>query len=334
MTMKKQMKRICTAVAGILSIGLVACGESDLVEIHERELDDAIATLDAPEASPANPVTDPLPTDEGDQQPNVEPGTEGASPDSAFALDLSEYDLVFSEEFSGDSIDATKWNTVFSWGADFVIYNQLQYYVDTLNDPGFGYEPFTLENGVLTISAIETPDDLRAAANEQPWLSGVLSSAGKFDLTYGYIEARVRVEQGLGLWPAFWLLSSDFGGLRPELFVMEYDGAKPDSVFHNYNYQDSNGDLRSVGQREITSDGFSSGFHTVGVRWSEQELLFYIDGTPSYRVVGEEVPAQAMHLIVNLAVGGIWTGAPDGTTPRPASIQVDYIRAYQPESGG
>jgi beta-glucanase (GH16 family) len=330
--MKKQMKRISTVIASVLCIGLVGCGESDLVEIHERELDDAIAALESPETSPANPVTDPEPTDVEGQQPNVDPGdvvTEGVSPDSSFSLDLSEYDLIFSEEFSSDSIDATKWNTVLSWGADFVIYNQLQYYVDSLNDPEFGYDPFTLDNGALTISAIETPENLRAAANEQAWLSGVLSSAGKFDLTYGYIEARVKVEQGLGLWPAFWLLSSDFGGLRPELFVMEYDGAKPDSVFHNYNYQDSNGDLRSVGQREVTSDGFSTGFHTVGVRWSEQELLFYIDGTPSYRVVGEEVPAQPMHLIINLAVGGIWPGAPDGTTPRPASMQIDYIRAYQ-----
>src|SRR5690349_20196445 len=35
-----------------------------------------------------------------------------------------------------------------------------------------------------------------------------------------------------------------------------------------------------------------------------------------------------MNMIVNLAVGGNWPGSPDGTTPWPAQMKIDYIRAY------
>jgi len=205
----------------------------------------------------------------------------------------------------------------------------MQYYVDTQNSPGFGYNPFSLDGEVLTITANETPDSLRSVANEQPWLSGVLTTAEKFDFTYGYIEASISVEPGRGLWPAFWMLSSDFDNIRPELFIMEYDGSRPDSIFHNYNYTDIDGSLRSPGQWEVSSTEFSEGFQKVGVSWEPEELLFYINDVPRYRIVGENVSQQNMYLIMSLAVGGIWPGAPDGTTPVPASIDVDYIRVYQ-----
>lgn len=299
--MKFKVVAVCALAAGV-----VACGESDLLNIHERELNDAIAALDEPDPVAANP-TDPL------------------------SIDLTEYNLVFSDEFRGDSIDASKWNTALTWGPDFVVYDQLQYYVDTLNAPDFGYDPFSFDGENLTITAIETPEGLRAEANEQAWLSGVLTTAGKYDLTYGFVEANVSFQQGRGIWPSFWLLSSELEGLRPELYVMEYDGSSPDSVFHNYNYLDADGDLRSPGQQETIRTGLSSGFHTFGIRWAPAELVFYIDRVPTYRIIGENVPNQDMFMILNLAMGGVWPGAPDGTTPRPASITFDYVRVFEPK---
>jgi len=148
-------------------------------------------------------------------------------------------------------------------------------------------------------------------------------------MTFGYVEARVDFPAGTGLWPAFWMLSSEFVGIKPQLFIAEVDGAEPASVFHNYNYHDAEGNLRSPGQWQVTHDDFSEGFHTVGVSWKAEELLFYIDGEARYRIIGENVSTQAMYLIANLAVGGIWTGAPDSTTTFPAELKIDYIRAYR-----
>jgi len=291
-------------ILAFASLTLVGCGESDLVELQERQL--SVARFEA-----ALPV----------------PG--GGDPETNQGIDLTDFNLVFSDEFTGDTLDASKWNTALTWGPDLVVYNQMQYYVDTQNSPDFGYNPFSLDGDVLTITATETPDALRSAANEQPWLSGAISSADKFDFTYGYIEASMSLQQGRGLWPAFWMLSSEFEGIRPELFIMEYDGSRPESIFHNYNYTDTDGSLRSPGQWEVSSADFSDGFQKVGVSWAPEELLFYINDEPRYRIVGDSVSQQDMYLILNLAVGGIWPGAPDGTTPVPSSIEIDYVRVYQ-----
>ena len=244
-------------------------------------------------------------------------------------VDTSEMELIFSDEFNDDAIDDAKWNTAQTWGPDLVINDELQYYVDTLSNTDTGFNPFSFDGESLTISAIETPENLQAAANNQPYLSGVLTTAGKFDMTFGYIEARIDFPIGTGLWPAFWMLSSEFEGLKPQLFIAEGDGAKPSSVFHNYNYHDADGNLRSPGQWQVTSEEFAEGFHTIGVSWKAEELLFYIDGEARYRIVGESVSTQAMYLITNLAVGGIWTGAPDSATIYPAELKIDYIRAYR-----
>lgn len=299
-------------------IALSGCGESDLIELQERELSDARAAY---EKAVENSETETGGEDEGDDDIPI--------PSSPNGIDLNQYNLVFSDEFSDTTLDTTKWNTALSWGPDLVIYDQQQYYVDLLISPDFGYNPFSIDNGSLTITASQTPENLRSAANEQLWLSGVITSANKFDFTYGYIEARVELQEGRGVWPAFWMLSSAFEGLKPELFIMEYDGAKPESLFHNYNYQDAEGNLRSPGQWEVSSPNFSDGFRKVGVLWSPGELLYYIDDEPRYRIVGDNVASQDMYLILNLAMGGVWAGATDSTTPDPVSVSFDYVRVFQ-----
>jgi len=83
----------------------------------------------------------------------------------------------------------------------------------------------------------------------------------------------------------------------------------------------------------VTQEEFSEGFHTFGLSWKPEELLFYVDGVPRYRIIGENVSSQAMYLIVNLAIGGIWTGDPDATTAFPSELKIDYIRAYRQTNG-
>ncbi|MFK7860628.1 MAG: family 16 glycosylhydrolase [Granulosicoccus sp.] len=291
----------------LFSLSLSACGESDLEDIHDQRLDDAIAAEDSPVIAPALPDTDIQ------------------SPPS---VDLSEYELVFSDEFQGNELDGTKWGTS-ALGSDTIIFNQLQYYVDTQSDDETLASPFTFDGEHMTINATTTPDSQRADANGQAYLSGLLTTRDTFDFTYGYIEARVNVEQGRGLWPSLWMLGAESDDLLPEVYVFEYDGAKPDSVFHNYNFLGTDGNLRSNGQEEIQVSGFSEGFHTLGLRWSPEELLFYVDGQPTYLITGESVPGDDMYLILNLAIGGVWLGAPDATTPDPATLEVDYVRVYQ-----
>jgi len=80
-----------------------------------------------------------------------------ASADTCNVEDTSaEYRLVFEDNFDGGSLDRGKWDTEFLWGPGVIINNEQQYYV---NDNQFGYNPFKVGGGQLSIEAIKAPFD-------------------------------------------------------------------------------------------------------------------------------------------------------------------------------
>lgn len=261
-------------------------------------------------------------------------GSGRAGPDlDAPGVDLQEYELVFSDEFNGDSLDFSKWRTSYLWGTDIIINSEEQFYVDTLNDPDFGYDPFSFNGETLTISAIRTPDALREKALGQPYLSGVINSRDAFNFTYGYAEARAKVPFGRGLWSAFWLLNSVYdGGDEPEIDIMEHIGDNQDVAYHTYHYYDNSGPtpiLHSTESMPVVGIDFTADFHTFAVDWQPGRLIFYVDGMETHRINDSRVSGVDMYVLANLALGGWWPGSPDATTEFPAQYELDYIRVYQ-----
>ncbi len=293
----------------LASFLLVACGDSDLDDRFRGKLNEIEA-----ESSIAS----------AEEVPGVTVSESG----ELATIDGAPYDKIFGDEFTGTVLDASKWNSGYQWGADLIINEEEQYYVNSQDDPEFGYEPFYFDGDALIITASETPAELSDKANGQSYLSGSITSTAKFTTTYGYLEMRAKMPEGFGLWSSFWMLGADYVDLKPQLFVVEHDGGKPDSVFHNYNYHDEDDNLRSPGQWEASAGNVTTEFHTYGIRWEEQLLEFYVDGVAKYRIEGENVSSQAMYLIANLAVGGTWPGSPQSSTQFPAELHIDYIRAY------
>lgn len=258
---------------------------------------------------------------------------------SANADLLQDYELIFSDEFNGSSLDTSKWNTEFIWGDDLLINNEEQYYVDIKNDPDFGFNPFSFDGEHMTITTIETPPELahkakaRASYNgdlqEQPYLSGLITSRDALSTVYGYYEIRAKFTHGRGYWPAFWLLNTYYVDAKPEIDIMEFIGHNQDVVYHTYHYFDSDGNLRSTESMPTTGIDFTSDFHTFGVEWNPGELIFYVDSVEVHRVIDSNVSQQEMYILANTAVGGWWAGPPDSSTPFPGEYKIDYIRAYQ-----
>ena len=238
------------------------------------------------------------------------------------------YRLVFSDEFRDGSIDASKWNTRYRWGPDWIINNERQYYVDVQN-ADIGRNPFELDGERLTISATRTPDELRGRANGQGWLSGAMTTFGKFSMRYGYVEMRARFPSGQGLWPAFWLLHEGNDGSRPEIDVVEFVGKRRDRVYQTYHWYE-NYVLRSTPSYEVPGGDWSADFHTYAMKWEPGRIVWYVDGRETNRHESGSVSSENMYLLVNLAVGGVWNGDPDGSTPSPARYTIDWIRAWSP----
>lgn len=183
-----------------------------------------------------------------------------------------------------------------------------------------GLDPFSIDGGVLEITAQPTPQRVGTDAHTYPYVSGLISTQPSFSQTYGYFEMRAELPQGKGLWPAFWMLPKD-DSWPPELDVVESIG----DPSHVYMTAYSKHGKSDGAEAHITPNAF----HTFAVSWDRHDLIWYIDGGEAGRVTTPDDMHKPMYMLANLAVGGNWPGSPDASTHFPAKLMIDYIRAYR-----
>lgn len=193
-----------------------------------------------------------------------------------------------------------------------------------LSDETAGVNPFSITNGVLNITA--TPSPGPALSGGYPYISGLISTEGTFAQTYGYFEVRAQLPAGKGLWPSFWLLPQDHTW-PPELDMFEVLGNDPTTLYNFLHTGESGQDAFLGGPTKVAN--LSAGFHTFGLSWAPDVIQWFVDGQ---LVRTQPTPAdmhKPMYLLAALGVGGEWPGAPDATTPFPATMSIDYVRAYR-----
>ena len=245
------------------------------------------------------------------------------------------WNLTFSDEFNGTSLDTTKWGAQYTWSC-------------TNNDELEGYQAanVTEGGGLLTLTAKN--QSVTCSGATHPYTSGMIESSGKFSQLYGYYEARMQVPAYQGFWPAFWLLPES-GAWPPEIDTLELGQSGDFTTARMTNHFGVSGS-GSYDSQTWSNPGtaFGSALHTFGVNWEPGSLTFYIDGTlratinaPSCPATGsvggsgpECISSVPMYVLANLAVGGSYTGGVLGSTPFPSSMVVDYIRVYQQAAGG
>jgi beta-glucanase (GH16 family) len=183
------------------------------------------------------------------------------------------------------------------------------------------------------------------------YTSARLKTQGLVSFMYGRIEAKLKLPESQGMWPAFWLLGNNITTISwpacGELDVMEhidgnnpppYAGAQPPgydwiagSVHGGTSSSEANG------SQTYHPTAFSAAaWHTYGMIWSKGQIQYYVDD-PS-NVYASFTPANfpgtwpfdqgPQFVILNLAIGGDWPGNPDATTVLPGDMQVDYVRVY------
>ena len=240
--------------------------------------------------------------------------------------------LVWSDEFDGAQLDPQKWYFETGDGSQYGIpgwgNNELQWYL---------VDSSQLDNGVLRITA------RRESSNGKSYTSARISTRDRFAFRYGRIEARIRLPGGQGIWPAFWLLPQDeaYGGWASsgEIDIMEAVnlGASGGNTVHGTIHYGGNWpDNVQTGEQYVVPTDATGNFHVYALEWDAAELRWYVDDvlysmqnywyTPS-----ANFPApfdQPFYVLLNVAVGGNFPGAPDGATSFPVSMEVDYLRVY------
>lgn len=277
------------------------------------------------------------------------------------ALPPGNWTQTFSEEFSGTTLDTTKWSTGYTWSP--VINGELQ---------GMRPENVSVNGQYCTIKIEKRTVNNQALGGynvnyTSPYASGAITTFNKFTQTYGYFEARIQTSACPAAWPAFWLLpdrgpaygpaqADNIGqrstftgaGLAPgaEIDVLESFGSwkRPDGTARGkggviWAYNTPGGSLsdyyrvKGLGDYRYISNPDTT-WHTYGVYWANGSLTFYLDDEIVGHWTSPNIPSAPMYLILNCAMSlDDWQGAPYATTAEvdaalPSNIKIDWVRVY------
>lgn len=250
--------------------------------------------------------------------------------------------LVWSDEFDAE-LDTTRWN-IDIWAAR-VVNDEDQTYTDRAKN-------LRVEAGHLVIEAH------KESLGNAEYTSARIHSRGKGDILYGRVEVRAKLPSGMGTWPAIWMLPSDpfryatrcaegdqWQGSAScdawpnsgEIDIMEHVGYEMGHVHgtvHNEAYYWAKWEQRKG--RVLLSD-VDTAFHVYSLEWSPERIDVFVDDTLYFTYVNEHEGWQSWpydhpyHLILNIAVGGMWGRAGGGIDDSvfPQRMLVDYVRVYE-----
>ncbi len=243
--------------------------------------------------------------------------------------------LVWNDEFTGTTLDMTKWNfetgngcpSLCGWGN-----NELEYYTNTTSNT-------RVTGGNLVIEA--KPEVISGSS----FSSGKILSRNIAYWTYGRFEARMRLPLGRGLWPAFWMLPevNNWPGTG-EIDIMEYRGDYPTRTSGTLHYGNPWPQNQWDGTDLFQPINLTTSFNVYAVEWDANEIRWYLNDrvikivtrtpnslNPVNNNTGNQWPwTTNFHLILNLAVGGWFpatTNAADVVLTKP-TFEIDYVRVY------
>jgi beta-glucanase (GH16 family) len=244
--------------------------------------------------------------------------------------------LIWGDEFEGPSgmpPDPDLWTHETGgggWGND-----ELQYYTDSTDNSSLDGQ------GHLLLTARQVDP---ATAGLECWYGGCaftsarLTTEDKQVWEHGRIEARVKVPEGGGIWPAVWMLGADIRDVgwpqAGEVDVMEFVGKSPDEVFGTLHGPGYSGGQSFGGAQDLEAP-VGADWHIFTVEWSAGLIVWKVDDIEYHRATPRDVAPNEwvfedpFFLLTNMAVGGNFAGAVAEGTEFPKTLSIDYIRCYQ-----
>lgn len=238
-----------------------------------------------------------------------------------------ELELIWSDEFDGPvgAAPDPRWWT-YDVGGDGWGNAQLEFNTDRRENSALDGQ------GNLAIIAREE------AFGGRRYTSARMKTLGRFSQQYGRFEARIQLPRGQGIWPAFWMLGADFADVGwptcGEIDVMEFRGqieTQSTGALHGPGYSGG----ASIHAAYDTGEALPDGFHVFAVEWTAAGIRWFVDDQEFLRAGPDTLPNGApwvfdapFFMILNIAVGGSFLGAPDDTTVFPQRMLIDYIRVY------
>lgn len=227
-------------------------------------------------------------------------------------LPVENYQLVWSDEFDTDTLNTAKWSHRYPGPRR-----------DAINVPdAISMHP----DGYLTITTNKT---------DSGYTTGMISTKENFLTTYGYFETKVKFQDEKGHWSAFWLQSpvkgKQVGNVKEsgaEIDIFEYKGNQRKKIQHALHWDGYGKDLKSRTE-VVRNKNLKSGWHTIGLLWTPEAYIFYINGKETWRTT-EAISQRPQYIILSVEVSK-WAGKIK-CSKLPNSVYFDYVRVYKPIS--
>lgn len=243
-------------------------------------------------------------------------GDGAEEPEEEFVSEYNELLREFNFDTDGD-LDPAVWNFETGNGEDGWGNQESQYYTE---------DNAVISGGNLVITA--QAEDIEGF----DYSSSRITTKDNFEFTYGRVEVRAKLPEGAGTWPAIWMLGSDFDEVgwpqTGEIDIMEHAGNEQGTIHGTLHYEGRSGG--DADGNTIMVDGVSDDFHIYTVEWSDEHILFLVDGEVyhTYENNPDSPFNKDFFLILNVAMGGTFGGEIDPDFVE-SSMEVDYIRVFQ-----
>lgn len=239
-----------------------------------------------------------------------------------------EYQLVWSEEFDGNSLNPDMWNVETGgggWGN-----NEKQTYTNSENN-------LRVRNGNLEIEARKEGTNYYTSAR--------INTKNHYSVAYAKVEARIKMPGGGGTWPAFWMLGNGSWPTCGEIDIVEHVGNNLRYASHAVHTREKNGSKGNNWHNSQYVENLVGEYHVYGMEWLKTYYLgvdaikFYVDGVYSGVVYASQnatfeswpfTSDRPEFIILNLAIGGNMGGTiNDDIFNSPVIMYVDWIHVYQ-----
>jgi len=234
-----------------------------------------------------------------------------------FSQSKKGYSLLWEDNFIGTSLDTANWS--YEIADPGMVNNELQRYTD---------KNVELSDGKLLIIANKENNEYTSARINTKW---------KRTFTYGLFEIKAKLPEGIGTWPALWMLGQNIDEVGwpacGELDIMEHVGKRPNFIHTTVHNSSGYGATPYSGIMEIKNP-FTE-FHIYGMEWTNEFIDFFVDGKltchyqPEVKNVDNWPFDKPCFLIFNVAIGGNWGGPDVDERIFPATMTVDWVKVYQ-----
>lgn len=284
---------------------------------------------------------------------------------TAMMKDLDAWVLVWADEFEGETLDRTRWvPEVSCWGGGN---NERQCYTDRSDNIEISGGHLKLKAFKGEFTGVKYPEghpNFPGGQDTREYTSGKIRTRKLSAWTYGRFEARMKLPEGQGTWPAFWMMSDDdsYGEwpLSGEIDILEAvnlgekckscegdEGENRTIAALHFGKKWPKNTFRDIRFPLPGGPNAKDDFHVFSVEWGEGQIDWFVDDIKYFSLSSKDwftagidkntnpnAPFdKPFYLMLNLAVGGGLSEKNNakGFDPNsfPSELIVDWVRVYQ-----